>query len=243
MSSSSSSKTESEQHTTASSTSNHSRMKYTLERKWMLLKDFKEQDKDYIQFASENKIPRQTFKHWIDEADRLEDKVQHFPARRFRTRESSRPELDRILIAWYNDMRTNSRTYPITRALILDKAIHFQKLLDHLTDNRPIQATDYSTADQREEPEDNAKLFEPSDILDEDLQKYEPHLTYRRLQQNPQKQTMKFTVSLLTVYLLYGYPLSYTKQHIRVAALSTIITNAMLSLLSNSYITLPSLET
>ena len=149
-------------------------MKYTLERKWMLLKDFKEQDKDYIQFASENKIPRQTFKHWIDEADRLEDKVQHFPARRFRTRESSRPELDRILIAWYNDMRTNSRTYPITRALILDKAIHFQKLLDHLTDNRPIQATDYSTADQREEPEDNAKLFEPSDILDEDLQKYEP---------------------------------------------------------------------
>ena len=174
MSSSSSSKTESEQHTTPSSTSNNTRMKYTIERKWMLVKDFKEQDKNYIQFASENKIPRQTFKRWIDEADRIEDKVQHFPARRFRTRESTRPELDRILIAWYNDMRTNNRTYPITRALILDKAIHFQKILDHLTDNRPIQAADSSPADQTDELEDNAKLFEPSDILDEDLQKYVP---------------------------------------------------------------------
>ena len=174
MSSSSSSKPGSEVSTTSSSSPNHSRMKYTLERKWLLLKNFQEQDQNYIYFAAQNKIPRQTFKRWIDEADTIEEKVQHFPARRFRSRESTRPELDRILIAWYNDMRTNNKTYPITRALLLDKAVHFQKLLDHLADGIPIQQADVGTTERTEEPEDNSKLFEPSDILDEDLQKYIP---------------------------------------------------------------------
>ena len=133
-------------------------MKYTLERKWLLLKNFQEQRQNYILLCGTKENTATTVKRWIDEADTIEEKVQHIPARRFRSRESTRPELDRIQIAWYNDMRTNNKTYPIAPALLLNKALHFQKSLDHLADGIPIQQADVLTTERTNKPEDTVDV-------------------------------------------------------------------------------------
>ena len=52
-----------------------------------------------------------------------------------KSRTSTRPELDNILYLWYLDLIHVAPTYPITKNVLLNQAVYFQKLLDDLVND------------------------------------------------------------------------------------------------------------
>ena len=80
-------------------------------------------------FCREKGLSRQTFRGWWANKEQILDEKNTFSPKRKRQRESIHPELDRLLFDWFIDFRKRYGTIPISRQILLQKALHFQSLL------------------------------------------------------------------------------------------------------------------
>lgn len=88
-----------------------------------------------------------------------------------KSRTSTRPELDNILYSWYLDLIHVAPTYPITKNVLLNQAVYFQKLLDDLVNDNsndlPI-STEANSLSLIWPNKTEEVLFDESELLEEE---------------------------------------------------------------------------
>ena len=105
--------------------------KYTIAERNQLLKTF---FTDYhgtnvTKFCHDKSISRLTFRTWLEKTKSSSKDETVYSGDRARQRLSMHPELDTLLFDWFLDHRKRFGTVPISRQVLLEKAIHFHALL------------------------------------------------------------------------------------------------------------------
>lgn len=144
---------------------------YTLEEKQRYLLEFENSPMNISSLCRQYNIPRPTVYGWLREKQSLLGALSSFHSSRRRMRSSIYPELDRLLLSWFRDVRSREPTTPITRPVLLTKAKHFLTLLNcpidvYSSDDRDQEGfNDFEEKDQS----DDAFPFTEDDFLSDDV--------------------------------------------------------------------------
>ena len=165
--------------------------KYTDQQRKELLTTF---ETDYhgtniSQFCRDKSVARLTMRGWLANKDKILSNSSSFTPDRSRKRQSIYPELDTLLYDWFLDHRKRFGTIPVSRQILLERAVHFKKLLQlplaafRTSSINPTEREPDTNTDATESREDF--LFTPDMFVDDESSLQTPDTSLKQKQTSP----------------------------------------------------------
>ena len=158
----------------------NSKQPYTpAKRQFWLQLYHKEKFKSIAEFTRRYPIKRRTMSDWLRDEEKWKAAGDHFSLDKARLRESKRPELDKMLWTWFQDVKEREANFPLSKSILVGKAREFSVLIKNPALLQSYKETKQEPP-QEEVLEGSPALFTREDFLDHD---YEDQLEISQAQE------------------------------------------------------------